>query len=105
MQVIKTVALQAANNTDQRIREQAAWFYLRHMNIDEATSPFTAFHALLTRKERESLPAPQGEKEKAVRSQLCTRSALFEAQLYDIHKAVQHEHRRYSHRSAVQAKF
>lgn len=83
MQVIKTVALQAANNTGQRIREQAAWFYLRHMNIDEDTSPSTAFHALLTRKERESLPAPQGEKEKAVRSQLCTRSALFEAQLYD----------------------
>ena len=26
MQVIKTVALQAANNTGQRIREQAAWF-------------------------------------------------------------------------------
>ena len=107
MQVIKTVALQAANNTGQRIREQAAWFYLRHMNIDKDTSPSTAFHALLTRKERESLPAPQGEKEKAVRSQLCTRSALFEAQLYDkcIHKAVHHEHRRYSHRSAVQAKF
>ena len=83
MQVIKTVALRAANNTGQRIREQAAWFYLRHMNIDEDTSPSTAFHALLTRKERESLPAPQGEKEKAVRSQLCTRSALFEAQLYD----------------------
>ena len=83
MQVIKTVALQAANNTGQRIREQAAWFYLRHMNIDEDTSPSTAFHALLTRKERESLPAPQGEKEKAVRSQLCTRSALLEAQLYD----------------------
>ena len=83
MQVIKTVALQAANNTGQRIREQAAWFYLRHMNIDEDTSSSTAFHALLTRKERESLPAPQGEKEKAVRSQLCTRSALFEAQLYD----------------------
>ena len=39
MQVIKTVALQAANNTGQRIREQAAWFYLRHMNIDEDTSP------------------------------------------------------------------
>ena len=53
------------------------------MNIDEDTSPSTAFHALLTRNERESLPAPQGEKEKAVRSQLCTRSALFEAQLYD----------------------
>lgn len=53
------------------------------MNINEDTSPSTAFHALLTRKERESLPAPQGEKEKAVRSQLCTRSALFEAQLYD----------------------
>lgn len=28
MQVIKTVALQAANNTDQRIREQAAWFFI-----------------------------------------------------------------------------
>lgn len=83
MQVIKTIALQAANNTGQRIREQAAWFYLRHMNINEDTSPSTAFHALLIRKERESLPAPQGEKEKAVRSQLCTRSALFEAQLYD----------------------
>ena len=83
MQVIKTIALQAANNTAQRIREQAAWFYLRHMNIDEGTPPSTAFHALLTRKERESLPAPQGEKEKAVRGQLCTRSALLEAQLYD----------------------
>ena len=45
MQVIKTVALQAANNTDQRIREQAAWFYLRHMNIDEDTSPSTAFRS------------------------------------------------------------
>lgn len=64
MQVIKTVALQAANNTGQRIREQAAWFYLRHMNINEDTSPSTAFHALLTRKKRESLSAPQGEKEK-----------------------------------------
>ena len=58
MQVIKTVALQAANNTGQRIREQAAWFYLRHMNIDEDTSSSTAFHALLTRKERESLVQP-----------------------------------------------
>ena len=65
MQVIKTVALQAANNTGQRIREQAAWFYLRHMNIDKDTSPSTAFHALLTRKERESLPAPQGRKGKS----------------------------------------
>ena len=83
MQAIKTVALREAENTSRRIREQTAWFYLRHMNIDEDTSPSTAFHALLTRKERESLPAPQGEKEKAVRSQLCTRSALFEAQLYD----------------------
>lgn len=64
MQVIKIVALQAANNTGQRIREQAAWFYLRHMNINEDTSPSTAFHALLTRKKRESLSAPQGEKEK-----------------------------------------
>ena len=53
------------------------------MNINEDTSPSTEFHALLTRKERESLPAPQGEKEKAVRQQLCTRSALLEAQLYD----------------------
>lgn len=26
-------------NTGQRIREQAAWFYLRHMNINEDTSP------------------------------------------------------------------
>ena len=39
MQVIKTVALQAANNTGQRIREQAAWFYLRHMNCLLYTSP------------------------------------------------------------------
>lgn len=83
MQAIKTVALRKAESTSRRIREQAAWFYLRHMHIDEDTSPSTAFHALLTRKERESLPAPQGEKEKAVRSQLCTRSALFEVQLYD----------------------
>lgn len=83
MQAIKTVALRKAESTSRRIREQAAWFYLRHMNINEDTSPSTVFHALLTQKERESLPAPQGEKEKAVRSQLCTRSALFEAQLYD----------------------
>ena len=83
MQAIKTVALREAENTSRRIREQTAWFYLRHMNIDEDTSPSTAFHALLTRKERESLPTPQGEKEKEVRSQLCTRSALLEAQLYD----------------------
>lgn len=83
MQAIKTVALREAENTSRRIREQTAWFYLRHMNIDEDTSPSTAFHALLTRKERESLPTPQGEKEKAVRQQLCTRSALLEAQLYD----------------------
>lgn len=39
MQVIKTVALQAANNTGQRIREQAAWFYLRHMNIERGHFP------------------------------------------------------------------
>ena len=39
MQVIKTIALQAANNTGQHIREQTAWFYLRHMNINEGTSP------------------------------------------------------------------
>lgn len=45
--------------------------------------PLYSIYALLTRKERESLSAPQGEKEKAVRQQLCTRSALFEAQLYD----------------------
>ena len=83
MQAIKTVALREAENTSRRIREQTAWFYLRHMNINEDTPPSTAFHALLTRKERESLPAPQGEKEKAVRQQLCTRSALLEAQLYD----------------------
>lgn len=83
MQAIKMAALQEAENTSRRIREQTAWFYLRHMNIDEDTSPSTAFHALLTRKERESLPTPQGEKEKEVRSQLCTRSALLEAQLYD----------------------
>lgn len=38
---------------------------------------------MLTRKERETLSAPQGEKEKAVRQQLCARSALLEAQLYD----------------------
>ena len=83
MQVIKTIALQAANNTGQRIREQAAWFYLRHMNIDEDTKAHAVFNGLLTRKEREMLPTPQGEKEKEVRSQLCTRSALLEAQLYD----------------------
>ena len=64
MQVIKTVALQAANNTGQRIREQAAWFYLRHMNIDEDTSPSTAFYALLTRKERESLPHRKAKRKK-----------------------------------------
>ena len=68
MQVIKTVALQAANNTGQRIREQAAWFYLRHMNIDEETKAHAVFNGLLTRKEREMLPTPQGEKEKEVRS-------------------------------------
>ena len=39
MQVIKTIALQAASNTGQRIREQAAWFYLRHMNINEVHFP------------------------------------------------------------------
>ena len=39
MQVIKTIALQAANNTGQRIREQAAWFYLRHMNINARALP------------------------------------------------------------------
>ena len=83
MQAIKTVTLREAEDTSRRIREQTAWFYLRHMNIDEDTSPSTAFHALLTRKERETLPAPQGEKEKAVRSPLCTRSTLLEAQLYD----------------------
>ena len=83
MQVIRTIALQAANVTSQQIREQIAWFYLRHMDMDENVNPTTAFHALLTRKERESLPEPQGEKEKEVRSQLCTRSALFQAQLYD----------------------
>lgn len=43
----------------------------------------TIFNGLLTRKERETLSAPQGEKEKAVRQQLCARSALLEAQLYD----------------------
>lgn len=75
MQAIKTVALRKAESTSRRIREQAAWFFLRHMHTDEDTSPSTVFHARLTRKERESLPAPQGEKEKAVRSQLCTRSA------------------------------
>ena len=83
MQAIKTVALREAESTSRRIREQTAWFYLRHMNINEDTPPSTAFHALLTRKERETLPAPQGEKEKAVRKQLCARSALLEAQLYD----------------------
>lgn len=83
MQVIKTIALQAANNTGQRIREQAAWFYLRHMNIGEDTKAYAVFNGLLTRKEREMLPTLQGEKEKAVWQQLCTRSALLEAQLYD----------------------
>ena len=83
MQVIRTIALQAADVTSQQIREQVAWFYLRHMDMDENVNPTTAFHALLTRKERESLPEPQGEKEKEVRNQLCTRSALFQAQLYD----------------------
>lgn len=39
MQAIKTVALREAENTSRRIREQTAWFYLRHMNIDEDTSP------------------------------------------------------------------
>ena len=63
MQAIKTVAFRKAESTSRRIREQTAWFFLRHMHIDEDTSPSTAFHALLTRKERESLPAPQGEKE------------------------------------------
>lgn len=83
MQVIKTVALREAENTSRRIREQTAWFFLRHMNIDEDVKSYTVFNGLLTRKERETLPAPQGEKEKAVRQQLCTRSALLEAQLYD----------------------
>ena len=59
MQAIKTVALRKAESTSRRIREQTAWFYLRHMHIDEDTSLSTVFHAL-----RESLPAPQGEKEK-----------------------------------------
>lgn len=53
------------------------------MNIDEDAKPYTVFNGLLTRKECETLPAPQGEKEKAVRQELCTRSALLEAQLYD----------------------
>ena len=57
MQAIKTVAFRKAESTSRRIREQTAWFFLRHMHIDEDTSPSTAFHALLTRKERESLPA------------------------------------------------
>ena len=83
MQAIKTVALREAENTSRRIREQVAWFYLRHMNIDEDAKPYTVFNGLLTRKECETLPAPQGEKEKAVRQELCTRSALLEAQLYD----------------------
>ena len=83
MQAIKTVALREAENTSRRIREQTAWFYLRHMNIDEETKAHAVFNGLLTRKEREMLPTPQGEKEKEVRSQLCTRSALLEAQLYD----------------------
>lgn len=83
MQAIKMAALQEAENTSRRIREQAAWFYLRHMNIDEETKAHAVFNGLLTRKEREMLPTPQGEKEKEVRSQLCTRSALLEAQLYD----------------------
>ena len=80
MQAIKTVALREAENTSRRIREQTAWFFLRHMNIDEDTKSYTTiFNGLLTRKERETLSAPQGEKEKAVRQQLCTRSALLEA--------------------------
>ena len=83
MQAIKMAALQEAENTSRRIREQAAWFYLRHMNIGEDTKAYAVFNGLLTRKEREMLPTPQGEKEKEVRSQLCTRSALLEAQLYD----------------------
>lgn len=45
MQAIKTVALRKAESASRRIREQAAWFYLRHMNINEDTSPSTAFHA------------------------------------------------------------
>ena len=53
------------------------------MNIGEDTKAYAVFNGLLTRKEREMLPTPQGEKEKEVRSQLCTRSALLEAQLYD----------------------
>lgn len=83
MQAIRTAALREAENTSRRIREQVAWFYLRHMNIDEDAKPYTVFNGLLTRKECETLPAPQGEKEKAVRQELCTRSALLEAQLYD----------------------
>ena len=84
MQEIKTVAVREAENTSRRIREQATWFFLRHMNIDEDAKSYTVFNGLMTRKERETLPTPQGEKEKAVRQQLCTRSALFEAQLYDM---------------------
>lgn len=53
------------------------------MNIGEDTKAYAVFNGLLTRKEREMLPTPQGEKEKEVRSQLCTRSALLKAQLYD----------------------
>lgn len=43
MQVIKTIALQAANNTGQRIREQAAWFYLRHMISTRTLPPLQHF--------------------------------------------------------------
>ena len=55
MQVIKTVALREAENTSRRIREQTAWFFLRHMNIDEDVESYTVFNGLLTRKERETL--------------------------------------------------
>ena len=68
MQAIKMAALQEAENTSRRIREQAAGVYLRHMNIGEDTKAYAVFNGLLTRKEREMLPTPQGEKEKEVRS-------------------------------------
>ena len=61
MQAIKTVAFRKAESTSRRIREQTAWFFLRHMHIDEDTSPPTTFRAPDTEK-MIAPPARQGEK-------------------------------------------
>ena len=90
MQAIKTVAFRKAESTSRRIREQTAWFFLRHMhNVNLCP------HRKAKRK--------NGTAEALYSFSLVRSTALW----YDkcIHKAVHHGHRRYSHRSAVQAKF